>query len=103
MRVGLADASLGKASMVSDTLYLVHRKPQVGLPVLQGFFDTGAAAVEHMGRLVSARTATGNWAVVTRRAGADGRDVLLRSSDGSVEAFFICEQRGGRERLTLHP
>ena len=81
--------------MVNSSVYLLHRKPQTGLPVPEGCFDTPDAAIEHMGRLVSARTGTGQWAVLAQPIGADGRDVLLRRGDGTLEAFFISEHRSG--------
>lgn len=82
--------------MVSSNVYVLHRKPQVGLPVPQGYFETPDAAVAQMGRLVSARTGTGEWAVIGRPLGANQRDVLLRRTDGLVESFFISEHRGAR-------
>ena len=88
----------GKATMVSSSIYVLHRKPQTGLPVPQGCFGTSDAAVAQMGRLVSARTGTGEWAVVAQRA-ADERDVLLQRADGVVEAFFISEHRSDREHV----
>jgi hypothetical protein len=81
--------------MVSNSLYVLHRKPQTGLPVAQACFDSPDAAVDHMGRLVSARTRTGSWAVVAQAADAYGRDVLLQRMDGLIEAFFISEHRAG--------
>lgn len=81
--------------MVSD-IYLLHRKPQRGLPVAEGAFDTAAAAIAQMRRLVDARTGTGEWSVVVYSLGG-GRDVLLRRADGLVEAFFISEHHGEGE------
>jgi hypothetical protein len=80
---------------MTSSIYLLHRKPQTGLPVPQGSFATSDAAVAHMGRLVSARTGTGEWTVVAQPLGIDERSVLLQRADGSVEAFFISEHRGG--------
>jgi hypothetical protein len=76
---------------MGSTVYLLHRKPQIGLPVPEGSFDTPDAAIEHMARLVSARTGTGQWAVLAPPSASDGRDVLLRRTDGTLEAFFISE------------
>jgi len=79
--------------MAGDNLYLVHWKPESGLPVVQAQFSTPADAVAHMQRLVADRTGQGGWGVVTaaRPWGVEQRDVLLRSTDGVVESYFISE------------
>jgi hypothetical protein len=76
---------------MTSSIYLLHRKPQTGLPEPQGSFETPDAAVAQMSRLVSDRTGTGEWTIVAQPVDADELSVLLQRRDGSLEAFFISE------------
>lgn len=82
---------------MTDTLYLLFWKPQVGLPVALGQFEEAAAATSRLGELVNARTASGDWRDVPlpRQYGAERREALLRGARGQVESYYISEHHTG--------